>query len=358
MYNFENLRFVSFMKINKWNILVFYVFQYCFLMIGLRFCVEYSSVLNSANSQYMTSTTVLFTEHIKLLLSLLMCYIYDANCKFFLFLQLIINAFLVDEISIMTLFKLFLPAILYTIQNNLQYTIESSSLFIVLYQFKIISTAVFFSTLLDRKINIKEWLSIICLTFGAILVQASQHEFHSIYNSNLEGITAVIFACLSSGLAGVFFEKILKASNTSIWIINVQLSMLSSMLSMIACLTINTQEIIDNGFVSGYDMYVIAVILMQAITGLAVALVVRYTDNIHKGFATTISIIIAGVTESRLFPNSFEMNLLFLSGAFISILSTFVFLWLSNNQSKFLLPTSFSSIYGIIFNKQSPSVLT
>ena len=70
------------------------------------------------------------------------------------------------------------------------------------------------------------------------------------------------------GLAGVYFEKILKSSKSSIWVINVQLSMLSSMLSMIACLSRDTQQIIEKGFLSGYDSIVITIIGLQAITGM------------------------------------------------------------------------------------------
>jgi len=37
------------------------------------------------------------------------------------------------------------------------------------------------------------------------------------------GLLAVIVACLTSGFSGVYFEKILKGSKTSLWIRNIQL---------------------------------------------------------------------------------------------------------------------------------------
>ena len=37
------------------------------------------------------------------------------------------------------------------------------------------------------------------------------------------GLLAVSVACLSSGFSGVYFEKVLKGSSTSVWIRNIQL---------------------------------------------------------------------------------------------------------------------------------------
>ena len=39
----------------------------------------------------------------------------------------------------------------------------------------------------------------------------------------LEGLLVVVLACLTSGFSGVYFEKILKGSTTSLWIRNIQL---------------------------------------------------------------------------------------------------------------------------------------
>ena len=48
-------------------------------------------------------------------------------------------------------------------------------------------------------------------------------------------------------------------------------------------------------FFSGYNKYVWGVITLQAAGGLIVAVVVKYADNVMKGFATSISIIISAV---------------------------------------------------------------
>lgn len=41
--------------------------------------------------------------------------------------------------------------------------------------------------------------------------------------SQFVGVMAVLMACISSGFAGVYFEKILKETKQSVWVRNIQL---------------------------------------------------------------------------------------------------------------------------------------
>lgn len=49
----------------------------------------------------------------------------------------------------------------------------------------------------------------------------------------------------------------------------------------------------ENGFFYGYTKWTIATIACQAVGGIVVAIVVKYADNILKGFATSLSIILS-----------------------------------------------------------------
>ena len=70
--------------------------------------------------------------------------------------------------------------------------------------------------------------------------------------SRLAGFAAALSACVLSGLAGVYFEKILKGSlDVSVWMRNVQLSLLSLPLGFGMAFVKDGEAISENGFFFG-----------------------------------------------------------------------------------------------------------
>lgn len=61
----------------------------------------------------------------------------------------------------------------------------------------------------------------------------SSNNFHNRYQSPLIGFFSVTTACFLSGFAGIYFEKILKGSDVSLWLRNVQLATLSIPIGLI-----------------------------------------------------------------------------------------------------------------------------
>uniref|UniRef100_A0A8C3SN02 Solute carrier family 35 member A2 n=1 Tax=Chelydra serpentina TaxID=8475 RepID=A0A8C3SN02_CHESE len=115
------------------------------------------------------------------------------------------------------------------------------------------------------------------------------------------GLAAVVVSCLSSGFAGVYFEKILKGGAASVWLRNVQLGVFGSLLGLAGLWWAEGAAVAAQGFFHGYSPLVWAVILNQAFGGLLVAVVVKYADNILKGFATSLSIVASTVASMQLF---------------------------------------------------------
>jgi UDP-sugar transporter A1/2/3 len=147
---------------------------------------------------------------------------------------------LISEIGSADAWKLSIPALLYVLQNNLQYIAVSNldvPTFQVTNQMKILTTAGFSVLLLHRKLSKRKWASLALLAVGVGIVQiqtsiASQETSPTVLPSSnvysqdgdtvdpalpsastlrpLTGFLAVSAACFTSGLAGVYFEMVLK----------------------------------------------------------------------------------------------------------------------------------------------------
>ena len=223
--------------------------------------------------------------------------------------------------------KLLVPAILYTLQNNLQFVAASNldaATFQVTYQGKILTTALFSVLLLQKRLTPEKWLSLLILTIGVGCIQIpSGNSLPQSEGTYFLGIMAVAIACMCSGFAGVYFEKVLKGSQTSIWVRNIQLSVGCLAIAVVGTFAWDGVKIAQGGFFQGYNTSVVLTILIQAAGGLIVAMVIKYADNILKGFATSISIILS--TVASVFMFNFVVTLYFSIGAVLVCFATYLY---------------------------------
>jgi len=223
------------------------------------------------------------------------------------------------------------PSAVYLIQNNLLYVAASNldvATYQITYQLKILTTAMFAVTMLNKKLISTQWISLLILIAGVAMVQLSDvKESKSSANvaeqSKMLGFTAALSACCLSGFAGVYFEKILKGSDVSVWMRNVQLAMLSVPMGLVTSYVSDGAKISEHGFFHGYDNFVWFTVAQNALGGLLVAVVVKYADNILKGFACSLAIIITCVASIFIFD--FSLSLQFSVGAACVIGSIFLY---------------------------------
>lgn len=247
--------------------------------------------------------------------------------------------------------KLAVPGALYTLQNNLLYVathnLDAASAS-VLYQLKILTTAIFSVTMLGRQLTRWKWASLFVLGCGAALVQASQFaegegtastvdaaqarsqaQDVSDDSNPLVGLLAVISACCTSGFAGVYFEKILKAKDTtaaapiSLWLRNVQLGMFGVLFGALGVWASDWDDVTERGFFAGYSPPLVLVVLDVSLGGLLVAVVVKFADNIAKGFATSISILLSTLVSATFL--GFAPSTSFIAGAALVIAATVMY---------------------------------
>lgn len=184
-------------------------------------------------------------------------------------------------------------------------------------------------TILKKKLLQQQWGALAFLVAGVVLVQMADSDTPAQTASELPeqnrllGFGAALGACVLSGFAGIYFEKMLKGADISVWMRNVQLSLLSVPFGLITCFSNDFRSIRQNGFFIGYDLFVVYLVVLQAGGGLIVAMVVKYADNILKGFATSLAIIISCVASMYLFK--FNLTIQFALGAMLVIISIFLY---------------------------------
>lgn len=199
-----------------------------------------------------------------------------------------------------------------------------------------------------------QWASLIFLIAGVAAVQLTDQKTPAnsaqIEQNRFLGFSAALGACVLSGFAGIYFEKILKGSDISVWMRNVQMSLLSIPLGFATCFISDFNNITTKGFFHGYDGFVIYLVILQAGGGLLVAVVVKYADNILKGFATSLSIIISCVASIYLF--NFTLTVQFAIGAMLVIGAIFLYGY-TPKKSKADLKASNKSLHEIDNDKNN-----
>ncbi|GAA5957653.1 hypothetical protein JCM3765_001468 [Sporobolomyces pararoseus] len=240
--------------------------------------------------------------------------------------------------------KLSIPACLYVIQNNLQFVAASNldvPTFQVTYNLKILTTALFSVVLLRRRLSAKKWFALLFLAAGVGVVQLqstaaaggskSSHGDHDM--DKFKGLMAVGAACMTSGLAGVYFEMVLKGSKADLWCRNVQLSFFSLLPALFAVFApglsltgggaATAPPVEREAIFANFGGWAWSVVLIQVFGGLVTALVIRYSDNIMKGFATSLAIVLSFIAGVILFE--FQVTTSFLVGTAMVVAATYLY---------------------------------
>lgn len=224
--------------------------------------------------------------------------------------------------------------ILYSIANIMSYYALArvdASVYTVLLQLKIFSTAAFAVVLLGRNISSTKWRALMLLVMGCILVASPTFnkaidctkEFKQRFLTKGEdnedekvntmeavfGVITVLAMVTISGYSAIYFEKMLKkvGEKITIWERNFQLA-LYSILLLLAIVVYELQDEYDERmeakeplFFNGWTMNTVLIALVQAGGGLLVAATLKYADAVLKTLATSGAIVLSAVLGWVLF---------------------------------------------------------
>ncbi|KAF7638613.1 hypothetical protein Mgra_00001991 [Meloidogyne graminicola] len=250
--------------------------------------IRYATTRNPLESPpFIKTVAVFFNELLKLFTSLILFFLIngDLNKSF----SLIKKHFILNFFDTL---KVGVPAFIYVIQNFLLYiAVENldAGTYMVTYQLKILTTAIFTVLMLKRKLSIQQWIALLVLIIGVAIVQISANN----NNNKIIIITTTI--------SPIKIIQLLKVKK------NTQLAFLSIPISLLVIW----------GFMQGFDLIVWIAVLLQAFGGLIVAIVIKYADNILKAFGTSVSIVVATIASILIFSKF--PSLLFIGGAVLVI---------------------------------------
>jgi len=314
---------------NLWSAKNASLFALVLQQSGLVLMIRYSrTAVGPEHIPYIPSVVVVSAEVLKFMLngSLEITFNPDVRSD----KSVMLKSMLANMITLECL-KLFVPALLYLIQNNLLFVALknlSVPVYQVLNQGKLFTTAFFSRLLLNKQISYCQYFSLLMLAAGVVIVQQSTNKDQS--SSMNEGnpwigFLAVLVSCVTSGFSAVYFEKVLKQKSDtkeqlSVYIRNMQLAFWSIGLGAFPIFMTEDRNLVQqNGLFQGYTWIVMTIIIFQAITGLLVGFVMKYADSVLKGFATSVAVVLATILSIVFFND--RVNELFLVGATLVILA-------------------------------------
>ncbi|KAG7460647.1 hypothetical protein MATL_G00200980 [Megalops atlanticus] len=285
--------------------------------VALRYTRTVSSDL------YFSTTAVCITEVIKLFLSLGMLAKETGSLSR-------LKTAVVEHVfrSPVELLKLSVPSLVYAVQNNMAFVALSNldaAVYQVTYQLKIPCTALCTVLMLNRSLSRLQWFSVFMLCGGVTLVQwnPAQSTKVQVQQNPFLGFIAIAVAVLCSGFAGVYFEKVLKSSDTSLWVRNIQMYLSGIVVTLVGVFVSDGAQVLEKGFFYGYTSWVCFVILLASVGGLYTSVVVKYTDNIMKGFSAAAAIVLSTVSSVTLF--GLQITATFATGALLVCISIYLY---------------------------------
>lgn len=291
-------RSLHYVALIKWLSLPLLVVQNSSLFLVMR----YSRSMHP--DQYVSTVAVFMTENVKLCIAFTMVQFVERK-------QGACGGFRRLRGQLHLLSTLAVPALCYTVQNNLLFVAVSylsAAAAQVLVQSKTLWAALFSVILLKKRFGCVQWSSFVLLVLGVVVVQNQDGQALSRSSSpdngvggGLVGSAASLAAAALSGFAGVFLERTFNRHAASLWEMNVLLALLALPLQALAIFEFDRVAIAEHGLFHGFHSDTWLVVCIQAAGGLLTAVVIKYAGNMLKSFATSLSLMSTSLIQIPLF---------------------------------------------------------
>lgn len=252
-----------------------------------------------------TPTAVLYTEILKLVISLVsLLFNYGRD------LHLVV----IDGVSKGSVLYA-VPALLFIVQNNLNYRamqLLDPPTFQLWACWKLVPAGIFARIFLGQQYTSVQWSALVLLVLGMATTKLDMHPGVADANDQGQvfGISILLLNGCLSGFSGVLNEWLIKAQNpmaplmwknAQLYFFCVLVAAPSAMLSF------------------SWSPLAVIIVVVNACTGLCVSAVLKYADNVIKGFSTSAAVLCAALLS--ILCCGFVANRAFVVGSLIVCVS-------------------------------------
>ncbi|KAG7395933.1 hypothetical protein PHYBOEH_003012 [Phytophthora boehmeriae] len=242
------------------------------------------------------------------------------------------------------------PSFLYTIDNNLNYIIlrfMDAATLSVLWNLKIVVTAVLFRFVLKHPLSELRKIAIVLLLVGVLTSQSNhiremEGEVHKGGNSSsgmametdeaaersakdmTMGVLLVLVGVTLSSCASVFTEWAFKRkSSCHFYWQNIQMYVFGIIFNAAGVLLVEGEDISSKGFFHDYSYWTLAVVAVNSIGGIGMGFILKYLDNIACVYSHSMAMMLTMLFSILFF--SFSPSLEFGCGLTVLIISMYIY---------------------------------
>ncbi|KAL0011865.1 hypothetical protein SO802_006973 [Lithocarpus litseifolius] len=191
-----------------------------------------------------------------------------------------------------------IPALLYLVKNLLQYHILQhldAPGYQILKNLNIISIGVLYRIILKKKLSNMQWVALIQLCIGCVITQLKTNS-DDVFQTPVQGWVMAI-------------AIMKKRPSRNINVQNFWLYIFGMVFNAVAMVTQGFDAVMNKGFFYRYSFITVLMILNQALSGLAVSMVMKYADNIVKVYSTSVAMLFTALVSSYIFGFNLRLPL-------------------------------------------------
>ena len=218
------------------------------------------------------------------------------------------------------------PGIIYTVCNILPYFILEQIdviTYVMTAVLKIPLTALLMKVILNKQLSSGQWSALVLLSSGSILSIINLKEGSTKLGGSATAGHLTFLSISLSSFAAVWSEYLLKGTNQSIHLQNMQLYLHGIIFNLLAMMFFKKHYRSLGRMPRSSDIAALLSVVTLVAVGLLTSVVMKYADNIIRLFLSGASLSLAQLLASALFEETFSAQQL--AGLLITLFAQFLY---------------------------------